>query len=260
MLVSKPCRYVLLFASFFSANAEEVVDLGTAENYTILTKAGITNVEPSVITGDIAVSPITGAAMTGFALTATLGGTAATSSQVSGLAYGANYIAPTPAVLTAAVLDMQAAYTNAAARTTTSLNLGAGLIGGLTLTPGVYTFGSNVVISDDLTFEGTQEDNTSTNYYECDAPDTEVGGDDVFIIQISGYLTLASAKKIILTKGAQAKNIFWKVTGYIAVGTTAEMKGILLCATKVDMLTGSSLEGRILAQTACNLQMATIAP
>ena len=77
MLFSKPCCYVLLFVSFFSANAESiqgepreldgttdtVVDLGTAGNYAILAKTGISTVPASVITGNIAVSPIAGAAM-----------------------------------------------------------------------------------------------------------------------------------------------------------------------------------------------------
>jgi len=254
MLFSKPCSYVLLFASLFSANAESIrgveprelddttdtpINLGTAGNYAILAKSGISTVPPSVITGNIAVSPIAGTAMTGFSFTATNNGKAAESVQVSGLAYAASYIAPTPSHLTTAVSDMETAYTDAASRSTSSagtLNLGGGEIGGEILSPGVYTFGTDVTINADVTFEGT----------------------GVFIIQITNNLLMAAGKKLILANGAQANNIFWQVAGFVAVQSTAQLKGILLVKTKVDMLTGSSLDGRILAQTACTLQKATI--
>jgi hypothetical protein len=55
-----------------------------------------------------------------------------------------------------------------------------------------------------------------------------------------------------------AKNIFWQVAGAIMVKAGAHMEGILLGQTTVTFITGSSLNGRILAQTACVLQMATI--
>jgi hypothetical protein len=61
-----------------------------------------------------------------------------------------------------------------------------------------------------------------------------------------------------LTNGALAKNIFWQVAGYVNVGEGAHMEGILLVKTAVTFVTGSSLNGRVLAQTACVLQMATI--
>jgi hypothetical protein len=63
---------------------------------------------------------------------------------------------------------------------------------------------------------------------------------------------------VTLTNGAQAKNIFWAVAGTVEVGAGAHMEGILLCSTAVTMITGSSLNGRILALTFAALQMATI--
>jgi len=42
------------------------------------------------------------------------------------------------------------------------------------------------------------------------------------------------------------------------VGAGAHMEGILLVKTDVTFITGSSLNGRVLAQTACVLQSATI--
>jgi hypothetical protein len=58
--------------------------------------------------------------------------------------------------------------------------------------------------------------------------------------------------------GAQAKNIFWQVAGTASVGAGAQLQGVLLVKTDALFVTGSYLNGRVLAQTACNLQMATI--
>ena len=261
MHFSKPSRRFVFFASaiFFAysflENAETVrrvqqqrqlatyettVDLGTAGDYTILTKSGISTVPPSAITGDIAVSPIAATGMTGFGLSLPAGGTASTSSQVTGMAYAPDYAVPTPGLLTTAVLDMTTAYTNAANRVNTDPSrkeVGGGEIGGLTLTPGVYTFTTGVNISTDVTFQG--------------------GADDIFIIQTTGNLMLATNMKVILD-GAQAKNIFWQVTGNVVVHADAYMKVILLCWTDVAFQAGSTLNGRILAHTACNLDKATI--
>ena len=105
------------------------------------------------------------------------------------------------------------------------------------MTPGVYTFTTGVNISTDVTFQG--------------------GADDIFIIQTTGVLMLAANMNVILD-GAQAKNIFWQVAGNVKVRAGATMKGILLVKTDVTFITGSTLNGRVLAQTACVLQMATI--
>jgi hypothetical protein len=241
MLFSKPCRFILFFAYLLSANAEDSVDLGTAGEYTILTKAGISTVPDSSITGNIAVSPIAATAMTGFALTAVDVGKASESTQVSGRAYAASYIAPTPAHLTTAIGDMEIAYDDAAGRIDSNaiINLGSGEIGGETLTAGLYTFDADVTINSDVTITGT---------------DT-----DIFIIQMMGDLMLATDTKVTLVN-VKAENIFWQIAGSVKVETNAEMKGILLVKTHVLFETGSTLIGRVLAQTRCDLQKATIKP
>ena len=266
MLFSKSCRFVLFFASLLSVNAETVrgvqqreldavesVDLGTAGNYAILTKSGISTVLPSVITGDIAVSPIAAAAMTGFDLILDSEGTFSTAEQVTGQgstgaakAYGADYAGDTPAILTTAVSNMETAYTDAAGRPNADaarINLGAGEIGSQTLTPGLYTFSTGVDINSDVTLQGT---------------DTATGPTDIFIIQMAGNLMLAANKRVTLTNGVLPENIFWQVAGNVSVMAGAHMEGILLVKTDVTFITGSSLNGRVLAQTACVLQKATI--
>ena len=221
----------------------KAIDLGTAGDFVILTKAGITNVPKSKITGNIGVYPITKAAMTGFVFEMDTDMEFSKEVQITGKAYASDYEGSTPEKMRKAILDMQTAYTAAAGRTTTSAaykNLYGGNIGGKVLGPGVYTFGSNVNIGPgtEVIFQGT--------------------ADDVFIIQTTGSLLQSGATKVILEGGAKAENIFWQVAGVVSVGGGAHLKGTLLVATAVTFITGSSLEGRILGQTAAALQMATI--
>ena len=221
-----------------------IVDLGTAGNYAILSKTGISTVPDSIITGNIAVSPIAGTAMTGFSQTPALDGSAATSSQVSGYLYAADYGGNTPAILTQAVLDMHAAYTDAATRANTDpsrINLNGGILAGDILTPGVYTFTTPIDIQDDITFCG--------------------GANDVFIIQTPLTLSMSvSGKKVLLDCGARAENIFWQAATAVSIATGAHMEGNILGMTTVTMMTGSSINGIIHAQTFVTLQQATITP
>jgi len=241
---------VVALAALASVTAIAPIELGTAENYAILTQTGISTVPASDITGHIAVSPIDDTAMTGFSFTKDSDGTKATSTQVSGEAYAANFSPPIPASLTIAVGDMQTAFTDAASRDNANaarIDLGGGILGepvdkagdaASPLSPGVYTFGTDVLIVKDIVFHG--------------------GADDIFIIQVTGNVVMDANKIVTLTGGALAKNIFWQVAGFVTVSAGAHMEGIILCKTKVDFLTGSSLNGRILSQTAANLQSAII--
>merc|ERR1712166_699407 len=148
---------------------------------------------------------------------------------------------PTPSKMTTAISDMETAYTDAAGRVNPDeLDLGAGTIEGKTLAPGLYKRGSNVGFTSSLTFKGT---GTAT---------------DVWILQMTGDLIVGAGASVTLTGGAKAENIFWQVAGSTTLHTTAAMKGTILCATAIDFQTGSSLNGRALAQTAVTLDAATI--
>jgi hypothetical protein len=228
-----------------AANGVETlpIDLGTAANYVILAKTGISTVPQSNITGDIGVSPIAATAMTGFSLTLGADTQHSTSAQVSGECHGASYGGNVAAELTVAVLAMQAAYTDAAGRLpdpddSRGVNFMNGALGGQTLTPGVYTFTVAVNVAADMYFQG--------------------GPDDIWIISTTAAFTLAAGMDVILLDGAQAKNIFWRGAVNAAIGADASMAGIMLFFTDVLFVTGSSLNGAIYSQTAVNLQMATI--
>jgi hypothetical protein len=256
MLSSNAFCFVLVLATAFNAvpsGAESSVDLGTADDYVILAKTGITTVQDSVITGDIAVSPIFDLAMTGFDFTRCIDGDEifSTSEQLVGAgdkAFAADYGGATETALITAVSDMETAYTDAAGRPNSNgarINLGDGILNGASfggqatpLTPGVYTFSTGVSITNNIYFSGSAT--------------------DIFIIQMAGNLDQAANKRVILENGAVAENIFWQIAGNVAVGAGAHFEGVLLVKTDVTFFTGSSLNGRILAQTACNLQKATI--
>jgi len=240
---------------FPSLSSESSVFLGTAIDYTILSKSGVSTVPSSVINGDIGVSPIALTGATGFSVTLDSTGQFATSGQVTGKVVAADMGAPISALLTVAVLFMETAYTDAAGRTNydaSRINLNGGLLGvadlhggpyapggpNAPLTPGVYTFTTGITMNEDIYFRGDET--------------------DVFILQSTGNVLLAADKRIHLVGGVRAENIYWQNAGNVYIMARAHMEGVLLCKTDVTLITGASLNGRILSQTAVTLQMATI--
>ncbi|MGA3179804.1 MAG: ice-binding family protein [Verrucomicrobiota bacterium] len=221
------------------------LNLGTAGNYAILAKSGISTVPPSAVTGDLGVSPIGATAITAFSLILDSSGAFSTSSQITGKVYAADYAVPTPVNLTTAVSDMQTAYTDAAGLSLPDYTeLGTGYIGGMILGPGLYKWSTDVTILSDVTLSG--------------------GPNDVWIFQIAGNLSLAGSTSVLLSGGAQAGNIFWQVAGGVgvALGTTSQFEGTILAQAAITLQTGASINGRLLAQTAVTLDAnaVTISP
>jgi len=211
------------------------VNLGTAANFAILSKTGISVTGTTAIVGDIGVSPTAATYITGFGLIMDASGTFSISSLVTGKVYAADYTDPTPTNMTTAVSDLETAYTDAAGRTLPDYTeLYSGDLTGKTLTPGLYNWSTGVLVS---------------------AAGATISGSasDVWIFQIAQNLELADGAIVTLNGGAQASNIFWQVAGQVTLGTTAAMKGIILCQTAIVMSTGATLNGRALAQTAVTL-------
>ena len=142
-------------------------------------------------------------------------------------------------LLTSAIDDMETAYLDAAGRLLPDfLEHGTGEIGGKTLVPGLYKWGTAVKISADVTLHGSAI--------------------DVWIFQIAGGIDHASATRVNLTDGTLPKNVFWQVADAISIGTTAHFEGVVLAKTMVAVKTGATVNGRLQAQTAVTLQKNSI--
>ncbi len=224
----------LFLATAVSAAGPAPVNLGTAASFAVLSKSGISTTGTTSIVGDIGVSPIDSTAITGFGLIMHSSNEYATSSLLTGKAYAADYTAPTPTKMTTAISDMETAYTDAAGRSNpTATELGAGNIDGMTIGPGLYKWGTGVLIPTGVTLSG--------------------GPNDVWIFQIAQNLDVGNGAIVTLAGGAQAKNVFWQMFGQATLGTTADFKGIILSQTSIALNTGAKLNGQALAQTAVTL-------
>jgi Ice-binding-like len=212
-----------------AATSPAPVNLRSAGEFVILSKAGITDVPASRIIGDIGTSPITGAA------------DLVTCTEVTGIVYSVNAAGPdpcsikNPTILTTAILDMETAYTDAAGRKNPDFtNLRNGDIGGMRLVPGLYKFDGSVSLPTSILLVGSEN--------------------DVWIFQIAGNLVLSNAVAIDLEGGVKVHNIFWQVAGVVTVGTTAHLQGIVLARTVIALKTKASVNGRLYSQTAVTLE------
>jgi hypothetical protein len=191
-----------------------IVPLKTACSFGILGGSTVTNLGPSIVTGDVGVWP--GAAITGFppgTITGSFHAGDATAQTAQGdLTAAYNYAAAAPggAVLTAD-------------------------IGGQTLAPGVYKTTSaqpSLAITGNLTLDG--------------------GGDStaVWIFQIVSTLTTSDTNsQVILSNGANDHNVFWQVGSSATLGTTTTFAGTIMAQASVSLNTGATLNGRALART-----------
>ncbi len=220
------------------------VPLGTAANYAILAKTGVATVPISKVTGNVGLSPAAQTFLTGWSPINDPTATYATSAQVvaPGKLYAADNVGgKTKPDLTTAVLNMGTAYTNAAGRTASSAattNLLDGNLINQFLAPGVYQWGSAVNIPTNLTLVGNAT--------------------DVWIFKIAGTLSMAAAKNVILSGGALPQNIFWQVADAVTIGANTHFEGIILGQTSITFGNLASINGRLLAQSAVNLNATTV--
>jgi hypothetical protein len=187
------------------------VALGAATNFSVLGASTVTNTGPSVVNGDLGVSP--GTAITGFPPGQVTGGAIHSADGPAGLAQG----------------DLTTAYNDAAGRTVPAVV--AGDLGGLTLTPGLYKSTSTLGITGILRLDGQGDANS------------------VFIFQVGSALTTATGSQIILQGGARAANIFWQVGSSATLGTNSIFNGTIMAQASVSLATGAALNGRALART-----------
>ena len=191
----------------------QAVPLGGAANFAVLAGSAITSTGATNITGDLGLSP--GSSIGGFP---------------PGILVGTQFI--NVPLAAQAKLDATTAYNDLAGRTSTDIVTLSGNIGGLTLTPGLYKSTSTLAVSSgDVTFDAKGNVNA------------------VFIIQIASSLTTTSGRKVILSGGASASNIYWQVGSSATFGTTSVFKGTVIALQSITFNTGASLDGRALART-----------
>ena len=224
-------------------NLGTVIGAGTATSptYVILAKTAISTTGTTAVTGDLGLSPAADTFITGFSQVLDVSGCFSKSSLVTGKIFAATYNTggcTTPALLTTAIGDMMTAYTDAAGRASDFTEVGAGNIGGMTLPPGTYKWGSGVLIPTNVTLSG--------------------GANDVWIFQIAGGITQASGARVILAGGALPKNIFWQAADVVDIGTAAHMEVVILAQTQITLKTGATANSRLLAQSAVTLQANTV--
>lgn len=186
------------------------IDLGLLCDYGVLAGQSITNTGPTVISGDLGLSP--GSSVTGFPPGAVLGETHITDAEAA-----------------EAQIQLTAAYLEAESRSTPTPTIVAGNIGGQILTPGIYKSFSNLeVVSGDLILDAQGNPNA------------------VFLFQVAS--TLVVTRNIVLVGGTQAKNVIWQVGSSATLGTGSVFKGSILALTTITAFTGASVDGRLLAR------------
>ncbi len=223
------------------ANGTKVVarvNLGTAEDFAILSMTGVATTGTTSVIGNIGVSPVAATFITGFGLIMDSAGEFSTSSLVTGQIYASDYAVGTPTYLTTAMGDVTIAYNDATGRPADYIELYTGDLSGKTLTSGVYAWGNDVLINTDLTLNGSST--------------------EIFIFQIAGTLNMAANVKITLTGGVLPENIFWATASTVAIGVGSDFQGVILSMTNVSMNTGSTIVGMIYAQTSVALDATTV--
>ncbi len=202
---------ILLATTTVPASAEPPpVGLGTAGSFAVLAGERVTNTGPTVVNGDLGVSP--GSAITNFP---------------PGLVNGVQHAAD--AVALQAKNDLTTAYNDAAGRTPVTDKTDQDL-GGQTLVAGVYKANTAMALTGTVTLDAENDPNA------------------VFIFQAGSTLITASNSTVALIRGANPCQVYWQVGSSATLGTGTTFVGTVMALTSVSMQTGANLVGRVLAR------------
>ncbi|PKP00336.1 MAG: hypothetical protein CVU13_02180 [Bacteroidetes bacterium HGW-Bacteroidetes-8] len=189
------------------------IDLRTAGDYAVLAGSGVSNTGLTIINGDLGTSP-----------TGTVNGFPP--GIVNGVINAANALAAQ------AKLDLTTAFNDGMSRSTSAISL-PGDLSGLTLTPGLYVNSTSVLLSSGSVWLDAQGDANAT-----------------FIFKMGSTLTSLAGTSVVLSGGAQAKNIYWIVGTSATLGTNSIFYGNILADQSITLTTGAVLNGRALTRIA----------
>ncbi len=213
MKFSKVLLLFTLNVGILSANAIDI-SLGNAAPFAVLAYSTVTNTGPSVVSGNIGLTP--GTSITGFP---------------PGILAPPSMQYTTGGVAMAARTDAISAYQQAVAESCNSDLTGQNL-GGQTLTPGVYCFMSSAQITGNLTLNGNGDPNA------------------IFVFQVGSALTTASTSSVIFQGGAQGSGVFWQVGTSATLGTDTDFAGTIIAAASITLDTRANINcGRAFALT-----------
>ncbi|MDD4970537.1 MAG: ice-binding family protein [Paludibacter sp.] len=226
--LSEPINSTALTTVATPAVSPMVVDLKTAARFGILSGVAITSTGYSTINNfDVGIYPGVRSQVVGFPPAVILNGAVYASDDVANPG--------TLAYLIQAKQDLTDAYTFAESAISPTPVIIAGDQGGRILTAGIYKSTSTVLIeSGNLTLDA-QGDSTA-----------------VWIFQVGSALTTVAGTggNVILTGGAQAKNVFWQVTSSATLGANTTFNGNILALTSITLNSGATITGRVLARNA----------
>jgi hypothetical protein len=212
-LVSLLMLVVLLAAAPFQAAFAAVApSLGTAGSFAVLGGSTVTNTGPTILIGDLGVSP--GTAITGFPPGTVVGGTIHAADAVAAQAQNATTTAYN-------ALASQAC--------NTTFGVPTDLVG-MTLVPGVYCFSSSAALSGALTLDAQGDPNA------------------VWVFKVGSTLITGSNASVVTINGGQQCNVFWQVGSSATIGTGTSFAGNILALTSITLTTNATLAGRALAQ------------
>jgi hypothetical protein len=203
---------VVVFALPAAAQAAPV-GLGTAGPFVVLGGTKVTNVGPSVLNGNLGISP--GTELEGFGLPAVINGSTHATDEVAAKAQ----------------LDLTTAYDVAAGQSVLPANDLSGTdLGGLKLAPGTYRYNAAALLTGALTLDAEGDPNAE------------------FVFQIGSQLTTESASSVLLVNGASPCNVYWQVGSSADLGTTTSFQGTLMALTSISLKSKATVVGRMLAR------------
>jgi hypothetical protein len=189
------------------------VNLATAGSFVALGGSTVTNTGPSVLNGDLGVSP--GTSLVGFGLPATVNGATHANDAVAGQAQA----------------DLTTAYTVAAGQPVAPANVLTGTnLGNRTLNAGAYRYASSAQLTGPLTLDAQGDPNAQ------------------FVFEIGSTLTTASASSVNLVNGASPCNVYWQVGSSATLDTTTAFQGNVMALTDISLNNAASVRGRLLAR------------